>query len=177
MLRFRKIKRILTLLLLPRQKDSFLSYVPKNAKILDVGCGNNSPYRVKSQRSDVFYVGLDVKNYNQENNPDFHADQYIIVPSDEFAGRINGFHDSFDAVISSHNLEHCSMPEEVLNNMLKTLKRGGLLYISFPCEESVHFPKSCGTLNFYDDPTHKRVISFENTIKIIRSGGGIIDFE
>ena len=38
--------------------------------------------------------------------------------------------------------------------MCISLKKGGILYMAFPCEESITFPSREGTLNFYDDPTH-----------------------
>ena len=39
--------------------------------------------------------------------------------------------------------------------MLDSLKIGGLIYLSFPCEKSVNFPKREGTLNYFDDKTHQ----------------------
>ena len=39
--------------------------------------------------------------------------------------------------------------------MMSVLKVGGKIYLSFPCEQSVFFPKRDGTLNYYDDSTHK----------------------
>jgi len=170
-----RIKLLFTLLLRPRGKASFLNYIPKNARVLDVGCGNNSPFRVKSQRPDIFYVGLDVDNYNQRINPNYYADKYIIVSPEDFVQEICNFNDSFDAIISSHNLEHCHMPEKVLDVMLKALKKGGKIYISFPCEESIYFPTRRNTLNFYDDPTHLHTFNFIKMINKIKSQGFIID--
>jgi len=175
-LKAEEFRLFFSLLLRPRGKASFLNSVPKNARILDVGCGNNSPFRVKSQRPDVFYVGLDVDNYNQKVNPNCYADQYIIVSSKDFVEEIGKFYDSFDTVISSHNLEHCERQDELLAAMLKALKKGGRIYISFPCEESIHFPRRRDTLNFYDDSTHLRVLNFNETINKIKSYGFVIDF-
>ncbi len=44
-------------LLNPRGRKSFLKSLPSHEKVLDVGCGNNSPQIVKSVRPDVYYVG------------------------------------------------------------------------------------------------------------------------
>jgi SAM-dependent methyltransferase len=170
------LKLLFALLLRSRGKASFLNYIPKNAKVLDVGCGNNSPFRVKSKRPDIFYVGLDVGNYNQKANPNCYADRYIIVSSKDFVEEIKKFCNSFDAIISSHNLEHCERQDEVLDAMLKALKKGGKIYLSFPCEESINFPKRRDTLNFYDDPTHLRMLNFNKTIDKIKSNSLVIDF-
>ncbi len=169
-------KLILALLLKSRGKVSFLASVSKNARILDVGCGNNSPFKTKIQRPDIFYVGLDVGNYNQKINPIIYADEYMVVCPEDFVPKINSFKESFDAVISSHNLEHCGDQKDVLSAMLKSLKSKGRIFLSFPCEGSINFPSRRGALNFYDDPTHKNVPDFDNTLEQIRLGGFNIDF-
>ena len=46
--------------------------------MLDVGCGNNSPRIAKSIRPDIYYVGVDVGDYNQENGSIECADEYIV---------------------------------------------------------------------------------------------------
>jgi SAM-dependent methyltransferase len=167
---------VFSLLLRPRGKASFLNSVPKGVRILDVGCGNGSPCKVKTQRPDVFYVGLDIGDYNQKADPRRYADQYLITSKEDFVKEIGKFYDSFDVIISSHNLEHCESQHEVLSAMLKALKKTGEIYISFPCEESIDFPKRRGTLNFYDDPTHYRILNFAETVNKIRSQGFVIDF-
>ena len=43
-----KVKIFAKLFLRPQGKDSFLNNIPKNSKILDVGCGNNSALRTKA---------------------------------------------------------------------------------------------------------------------------------
>ena len=45
--------------------------------------------------------------------------------------------------------------EKTLEAMLQALRIGGRIFLSFPCEQSVEFPKRGGTLNYYDDQTHK----------------------
>jgi SAM-dependent methyltransferase len=162
-------------LLVPKGMAGFLNSVVKNGKLLDVGCGNQSPFRIKAQRPDVFYVGLDIGDYNQSANCQRYADQYIITSPELFDAKIVDFPDSFDAVISSHNLEHCDQPEKTLRAILASLKRGGRLYLSFPCEDSISFP-SRNPLNFFDDPTHTHPPEFNHTVEAIRSAGFNIEF-
>lgn len=156
-------------------KESFLKRLPGNAKILDVGCGNNSPKFTKGIQPHCHYVGLDVGDYNQDS-PDA-ADEYIIVSPEHFADKIGEFHGVFDAVISSHNLEHCTDRASVLNNMLKALKPGGMLYLSFPSTDSMHFPNRKGSLNYRDDLTHQDAPpSFGATVAAITQAGCTIEY-
>jgi SAM-dependent methyltransferase len=134
-------------------KERFLLELPRNASILDVGCGNNSPKITKETCPDCHYVGLDIGDYNQEH-PHF-ADEYIITTPASFALAIANLGPRFDAVISSHNLEHCDDRAAVLSSMLSVLKPGGMLYLSFPSRDSLDFPSRIGSLNYRDDGTHK----------------------
>jgi SAM-dependent methyltransferase len=162
-------------LLKPRGWDSFIRSVKQNGKLLDVGCGNNSPWRVKRQRPDIVYVGLDIGDYNQKADAHRWADEYLVVQPNKFAPTIQSLADRFDAVICSHNLEHCEEPRAVLRATLKALRRGGRLYLSFPCEESVAFPHR-DPLNFFDDPTHTEPPNFSDTMATIRAEGFQVDF-
>lgn len=150
----RPIGRWIRILLRPSGKYAFVASLREGSRLLDVGCGNNSPYRTKEIRPDVFYVGMDIGDYNQKLNVREYADKYIVTSSANFAAELEGLQETFDAVISAHNLEHCEEPQRVLTAMLRSLKKGGEIYLSFPCEASVHFPQRKNTLNFYDDETH-----------------------
>ncbi|MBF0510709.1 MAG: methyltransferase domain-containing protein [Candidatus Omnitrophica bacterium] len=160
----------------PRGKINFIKKLPFGAKVLDVGCGNNSPYVTKALRPDLYYVGLDIGDYNQQDDSLKSADQYIVTKPNDFVKEIQGLKGQFDALISAHNLEHCLAPEDVLIAMLRSLKEGGLLFLSFPCEASVHFPKRAGTLNFYDDATHLALPNYNKILKMISQEGFDIQF-
>jgi predicted SAM-dependent methyltransferase len=137
-----------------RGKDAFVLMLPPRVRLMDVGCGNDSPYRVKSLRPDLVYIGIDVQNYGHSKNPVEIADEYRIVTPANFALAIGSELSSVDAVLSSHNLEHCQSRNEVLSAMCGAIKPDGYLYLSFPSECTVNFPSRRGTLNYYDDDTH-----------------------
>ena len=40
----------------------------KNEKLLDVGCGNNSPQRYKNISKDIIYYGVDIGEHNQDKH-------------------------------------------------------------------------------------------------------------
>lgn len=139
-----------------RGKQAFLKSLPAGARVLDVGCGNNSPRDAKVLRPDIFYTGLDVGDYNQQDSLRY-ADAYAVVPPADFAAAIAAHAGTMDAVVSSHNLEHCDDPAAVLRAMAAALRPRGQLFLAFPCEASVGFPRRRGSLNFFDDATHQAV--------------------
>lgn len=159
-----------------RGKDAFIKKIVAGGQVLDVGCGNNSPFQFKSQRPDLCYVGIDVVDYNQTRVPTHYADRYILTNPEEFARAINSYSLKCDAVVCSHNLEHCLHPQAVLEAMLGALKPGGSLYLAFPCEASVGFPKRRGCLNFHDDATHRIPPEYDKVLATIKSAGLTIEF-
>jgi len=163
-------------LLRTRGKEAFVQSLPKGARLLDVGCGNNSPLRIKAQRPDLKYTGIDVGDWHQPIDPSKHADRYILASKERFADEIAKLQGQFDAVISSHNLEHCVEPAAVLGAMLSALRSSGRLFLAFPCAESIRFPRRYGTLNFYDDKWHVRPPDFDATLAAIGAAGCSIDF-
>ncbi len=150
-----KIKIYAAIFLRPKGKFSFLNSLPKNSKILDIGCGSNSAFKIKTFLPNSYYVGLDIQDYENDNDATLYADEYVLTDPNKFVENINFIDKKFDGVISSHNLEHCNDRYGTLNAILDKLKDGGRIYLSFPSEKTVNFPKRNGCLNYYDDPTHK----------------------
>ncbi len=165
-----QLSRYLKGLLRPNGKTHFMLSLDSHASILDVGCGNNSPFQVKSILPGSTYTGVDVGDYNQ-TKPN-KADRYIISSPAGFTDALRQFREEFDAVVSSHNIEHCDDREGTFNAMLDATKPGGKVYVSFPCAASVRFPRRAGTLNYYDDATHKHLPpDFDELVKVLGSSG------
>lgn len=154
----------------PKSKRSFIYSLRSDASVLDIGCGNNSPFYTKSILPNCNYVGVDIGDYNQ-TKPNY-ADQYILTTSDRFHITISEIPGYFDAILSVHNLEHCNDRIATLDAMISKLSKGGRIYITFPCYQSIDFPNRSGTLNYYDDPTHKFTPPDFNVVisKILSSG-------
>jgi 2-polyprenyl-3-methyl-5-hydroxy-6-metoxy-1,4-benzoquinol methylase len=155
-----------------RRKRSFILRLPPYAKLLDIGCGNNSPKLVKSIRADINYTGIDIGDYHQSDEAKSQADQYVLTTPELFDVAIAGLGERyFDAVISAHNIEHCLYPDRVLRAMCSVLRPSGILYMAFPSEASVNMPSRKGTLNFYDDPTHRVVPVWRDVLQGLAAGG------
>jgi len=173
---FRKIKWKIDRVIRPNGKISFINSIIKNGKVLDVGCGNNSPFMVKSLRPDFYYTGLDIGIYNQTADYTRFADEIILTEPENFQFKIEEHPNTYDSIICSQNLEHCNDYMGVTLAMVKALIKGGTIYLSFPCEESIHFPRRNGCLNFYDDPTHKNLIPYQAFISLLTQNGMEICF-
>ena len=157
-------------------KYKFLKSVVPNGQLLDVGCGNNSPQMSKQQRPDIQYTGIDIGVYNQAHGFEKYVDRLILTSSESFPEEIEKFKEAVDAVISSHNLEHCNDPYRVLLAMINSLRDYGSIYLAFPCENSTKFPSRSGTLNFYDDPTHQNLLFYDEVIAMLTQNHIVIEY-
>ena len=158
-----------------RYKAHFLKkMVPETGTVLDVGCGNSSPWWTKTLLPNIYYVGIDIGDYNQ-TAPNL-ADEYVISSPDDFSESISLMGQRFDAVISSANLEHCDHRQKTLEAMVSVIKPGGVLYLTFPTEKSVSFPgPRWGCLNYYDDGTHKgEPPNYKETIEFLQKDMEIV---
>lgn len=150
-----KIIHSLITRLRPHGKHAFVRTVASGAKVLDVGCGNSSAQIVKYAQTNCHYTGIDVADYNLSNASKDLIDVYVISPPHKFGQSIRNLHGLFDVIISSHNLEHTNDRDDVLRSMVDKVADCGVMYLSFPCSASKSYPSRYGTLNYYDDDTHK----------------------
>lgn len=154
---------------------AFLRDQPFTARILDVGCGNNAPFIFKSLFRDIHYTGLDIGDYNQTEA--MLADRYVLTTAPRFAQSIEDFGAQFDAVVSSHNLEHCDDRDATLRAMCAVVKPGGSLYLAFPSEGTERLPSRRVTLNYYDDSTHQGAPpDFAKVLEILAACDFVIEF-
>lgn len=142
-----------------------------NVKALEVGIGNDSPTIFKSIFPNVDYFGVDRDlNYNlSEKSLDLIDKFYQVDLGKKSLDEIPD--DFFDYVIIAHVIEHIENGEEVISELTKKIKPGGGIYIEYPREASAKFPSMKGTLNFYDDPTHKRFYELRSLEKILTKSG------
>lgn len=161
----------------PFEKTVFLSGIKndKSIKLLDVGCGNESALAIKRILSEIFYIGLDVGDYNQSSTSFGLMDEYIVVSPESFDSEIEKMENGVDVIISSHNIEHCNEPHRCITAMANALKKGGRMYLAFPSEHSVKLPSRGGTLNFYDDKSHIYLPEFDWIVSELKRCGLTID--
>ena len=154
----------------PKFSFFYNEYKDKNFRLLDVGCGNNSPSRTKKFFKNCKYFGLDRENYNNSvgdlelmekfYDVDLECDPLDIIPN-EF----------FDVIILAHVIEHISNGVSVVERLSQKLKIGGIIYIEYPSVRSLNFPSLRGTLHFCDDPTHIKLYDLKEVCNALLSRG------
>jgi ubiquinone/menaquinone biosynthesis C-methylase UbiE len=135
--------------------------------ILDVGAGSHSASITKKWLPKCHYTGIDIsKSYNNDD-ADFKAmDEFIEMDLTKL--EFDAIPENkYDMIVMSHVIEHLHNGDKVIAGMLPKLKKGGIIYLEFPSERSVHFPSKRETLNFYDDPTHCRIFTVKEISELM----------
>jgi SAM-dependent methyltransferase len=135
-------------------KYSILYGIDQKSNILDIGCGNHSPILIKSILPYSNYTGVDIDYYNLDENDKSVADNLFIFPRDSFFESIESIDSKFDLILATHLIEHLDDPKHLFRAASKLLKTNGILLVTTPNINSINFPTSKGTLNYYDDKTH-----------------------
>jgi SAM-dependent methyltransferase len=101
-------------------------------KVLEIGPGYEPHIKYKKLNYKEYYCleierGLNFKEYYTNNYPD--------VIFNNYDGKKLDFDDNFfDRIIISHTLEHILDFEKFLNEMMRTLKKNGVISIASPCD-------------------------------------------
>ncbi len=103
-----------------------------NGHLLDVGCGRK-PYRqfLLDNKFITEYTGLDIETaivYEDGIKPDFTWDGNMMPFKDN----------SFDTLMATEVLEHCPDTQQIINEMKRVLKPGGLIFFTVPFLWNLH---------------------------------------
>lgn len=140
-------------------------------RILDIGCGNNSPSVTKRWFAGCHYTGADIQRYNLSGKDDAAMDEFYLLGADG-TGYDAIPNASYDLVILNHVIEHMTEPAPVLAALCGKLRPGGYIWIAFPSLRSLRLPSSEDeTLQFCDDPTHVRLPDVREVANILLANG------
>lgn len=142
----------------------------QSPRILDIGCGNNSPSTTKRWFPGCHYSGADIQQYNN-NSQDVAAIDAFYPLGVDGSGYAAIPDNSFDFIILHHVVEHMPEPAPILATICSKLKPGGFIWIAFPSLRSLSLPSAEGTLQFCDDPTHVYVPCIREISNILLKNG------
>jgi SAM-dependent methyltransferase len=149
----------------------------KSPRILDIGCGNNSPSTTKHWFPGCHYSGADIAQYNNSEQDIAAIDDFYLLGLDGSGYSVIP-DKSYDFIILHHVIEHMEAPAPILATICSKLKPGGYIWIAFPSLRSLSLPSAEGTLQFCDDPTHVHIpevreisnILLGNDVKVLNAG-------
>ncbi len=142
--------------------DRFINYLPESAEILDLGCG--------SGRDSLYFIekGFDVTAV--DGSKELCELASIHIGQDVLNLQFNelDFQEVFDGVWACASLLHITSTEleDVLDRIVKSLKSGGVLYMSFKHGEFSGF-RNGRYFNDYKTKPMKELISKFDELELI----------
>lgn len=115
-------------------------FIKNNNKVLEVGCGKGAFARIVPTNC---YVGLDLS----EKAKKMASKNGVKIKNESIELHAQNHKNYYDVVCSFQVLEHVSNPFSFLNSSIQTLKKGGLLIIAVPSEDSFLRHVTNGILN------------------------------
>lgn len=115
-------------------------FAKNNDKVLEVGCGKGAFARIVPTNC---YVGLDPS----EKAKKMASKNGVRIKNESIELHAQNHQDYYDVVCSFQVLEHVPNPFSFLNFSIQTLKKGGLLIIAVPSEDSFLKYVANGILN------------------------------
>ena len=142
------------------QSRAIQHYATSKARVLDAGCGEGRTLAMaKMINPEVLLYGIDLQDYlggeRTRSGVDFklcNLDKDNIPYPDDY----------FDFINCSHVLEHLISPINAMNEFMRVLRPGGVVYIETPHTRWTSLPRvpfltsDKGVYSFWDDPTHVR---------------------
>ncbi|MFA6007714.1 MAG: class I SAM-dependent methyltransferase [Candidatus Shapirobacteria bacterium] len=132
--------------------DSYkYKFIPKNSRLLDIGCGQ-ADY-LKSLPQNVQAFGIDINPPQGKN-----------LIKDDFLK--HDFSQKFDTITFWHSLEHFSHPCQVVKKSISLLNKHGRILISIPNTNSLAFRISQNKWFHLDPPRHLFLPNDQNIKKL-----------
>ncbi|MDP9179022.1 MAG: methyltransferase domain-containing protein [Gemmatimonadota bacterium] len=154
-------------------RAKFVAEVPARGNLLDLGSSNGQTLgHFFELRPDLSFAASDFAGTPETYPPDTDFKR-----ADFDADRLPWPDSEFDAITCMHVVEHLQDPAHMLAEAARVLKPGGRIYVETPHPKSLTTKSARGsavvtvTMNFFDDPTHVRVVTTEALSRDMRLVG------
>ena len=151
----------------------FVAAAPAAGSLLDLGSSDGETLgHIAELRSDLRLFAAD-KSGEPEKYPAGCRFQRVDLER----GKLPWPEHSMDAITCMHVVEHLSDLTSLLAEVARLLKPGGRVYFETPHPKSLTLPSPRGaaagtfTLNFFDDPTHVRLVAMGTLAQQVRAAG------
>jgi SAM-dependent methyltransferase len=143
----------------------------RSVAVLDIGCGNESCQVTKRWLNVALYHGVDKEHWQGHADDYKRMDKVFFIDLDDPNGLEQIPDETYDVVVMNHVIEHVLRGYEVVKDLLAKLRPGGVLYLETPSERTINYPSAIGFLNFYDDPTHKKLYPIVSVVEVAMTAG------
>lgn len=150
-------------------RAEFVSRIPRGGSLLDLGSSDGETLcHIAELRPELRLFSAD-----KMGSPEKYPAGCEYRATDFETEKLPWADDSMDAVTCMHVVEHLQDIAPVMRETARVLKPGGRAYFETPHPRSLAMPSAKGrfTLNFYDDPTHVRLIELGDLRKQAQLAG------
>lgn len=154
-------------------RAKFVASVPRHGSLCDLGSSDGETLgHIAELRPDLQLFAVDIVGCPERYPPGcrFHC-------ADLERDQLPWPDASMDAITCMHLIEHLTDLSSLLRESYRVLKPGGKIYLETPHPRSLVLSSPRGpslgafTLNFYDDPTHRRIVPVGLLATLVRLPG------
>jgi SAM-dependent methyltransferase len=106
--------------------NKIIKHIPDNAQVLDLGCGYDGTFLKRIENKIIKGVGVDISI-----DPRAHTERIILMQLD-LNNDLPLPDEHFDVVTSLANLEHITATRNIMQNIYRVLRPGGVLLLTAP---------------------------------------------
>ncbi|NIZ00339.1 class I SAM-dependent methyltransferase [Thalassospira lucentensis] len=134
--------------------ERLIKHLPRNAKVLDVGCGQGQICDI------IFRLRSDIKVHGTDKTEPKRVPNQLSFRTCNFEHEKIPFEaNSFDLVICQHVIEHLYNSVNLFGELVRVAKCGGNIFVEAPSDHSLWFSFPWAQnwrliMSYYDDPTH-----------------------
>ena len=154
-------------------RSRFVAGTPAGGRLLDLGSADGETLgHFAELRPDLRLCAVDL-----EGQPDAYPKGCQFQRADLEADRLRWPDGSMDRITCVHLIEHLRELRPLLAECARLLRPGGQAYFETPHPRSLVLGSVTGpaagsfTMNFYDNPTHVRLVTMGALAKLVRNEG------